>query len=269
MPNIPPVKPPDPQEPPLVQARGLGVSRGGSWLVRDIDLTIHRGEIVTIIGPNGGGKTTTLRAILKILKPTAGTVERAPGLRIGYVPQRLAIDWTLPLTVRRLMNLTRSHSRQKISEALSQTGVPHLEDRSVQALSGGEFQRVLIARAILDEPDLLVLDEPVQGVDFAGEVALYELIGEIRARLGCGVLLVSHDLHIVMARTDRVVCINTHVCCAGQPQEVAASEAYVSLFGPRAADVVAIYRHEHDHVHDEADAHGHHHHAHSHGGDAA
>ncbi|ESR22583.1 zinc ABC transporter ATP-binding protein ZnuC [Lutibaculum baratangense] len=237
---------------PLVRASGLGVERGGRFIVRDIDLTVSEGEVVTLLGPNGGGKTTTLRAILQIVKPTLGTVERRPGLRVGYVPQRLAIDWTLPLSVKRLMTLTGSQPRERIEAALAETGVAHLVDRPVQALSGGEFQRVLIARAILNRPQLLVLDEPVQGVDFAGEIALYELIGTIRDKLGCGILLVSHDLHLVMARTDRVICINTHVCCAGAPRDVARDPAYTALFGPRAAEVVAVYRHEHDHVHDEA-----------------
>ncbi len=227
--------------------------------MRDIDFEVRRGEIVTLIGPNGGGKTTTLRALLRIVKPSEGAVERRPGLRIGYVPQRLSIDWTLPLTVARLMNLTSRHSRATDRGRARRDGRARPRRPAVQALSGGEFQRVLIARAILDGPDLLVLDEPVQGVDFQGEVALYELIGEIRGRLGCGILLVSHDLHIVMARTDRVICINTHVCCAGAPQEVTRDPAYTNLFGPRAADIVAVYRHEHDHVHDEADAHPPHH----------
>lgn len=264
-------RPTEQPEAPLVQVTGLGIRHGDHWAVRDVDLAIRPREIVTLIGPNGGGKTTILRAILRILKPTVGRIERRPGLRIGYVPQKLAIDWTLPLTVRRLMSLTSRHSRERIAAALSETGVPGLIDRPVQALSGGEFQRVLIARATLDAPDLLVLDEPVQGVDFAGEVALYELIGEIRDRLGCGILLVSHDLHIVMAQTDRVVCINTHVCCAGAPQEVTTSRAYRDLFGPRASEVVAIYRHRHDHVHDPADSaqpghdHADHRHGHAHG----
>ncbi|WP_304504340.1 zinc ABC transporter ATP-binding protein ZnuC [Afifella sp. IM 167] len=234
----------------LVEAGGLGVRRGGRWLVRGIDLAVRRGEIVTLIGPNGGGKSTSAKALLGIVKPDEGEVRRKPGLTVGYVPQRLAIDWTMPLTVSRFMSLTNSFGRQEIAAALAETGVAHLARAPLQGLSGGEFQRVLIARAIATRPDLLVLDEPVQGVDFTGEVAVYRLIGEIRERLSCGILLISHDLHLVMAETDRVVCLNGHVCCSGSPELVAASESYRRLFGPRAAETLAVYRHHHGHSHD-------------------
>jgi zinc transport system ATP-binding protein len=173
-----------------------------------------------------------------------------PGLRIGYVPQRLHLDTTLPMSVRRLMRLTRRHPEFELTSALAETGVEHLVDSDVTSLSGGELQRVLIARALLAGPELLVLDEPVQGVDFSGEVALYEKIASIRERHGCAILLVSHDLHVVMAASDRVICLNGHVCCAGIPREVAEAAEYLRLFGPRAAGTVAIYRHHHDHTHD-------------------
>ena len=233
----------------LVVAERLGVRRRGQWLIRNVDLSVSPGEIVTLIGPNGSGKTTTLRAILGVLRLDEGRAALAPGIRIGYVPQRLTIDRTLPLTVRRFMALTRRHDEVDIRKALEETGVADLIDATVQDVSGGEFQRILLARALVHGPQLLVLDEPVQNVDFTGEIALYELIRDIRDRLGCGVLLVSHDLHIVMAETDTVVCLNTHVCCSGAPQSVAQDPAYADLFGSRAADAIAIYRHEHDHTH--------------------
>lgn len=261
---------------PLIEARGLGVRRGGHWLVRGVDLAIRPGEIVTLIGPNGSGKSTTVKALLGILAPSAGSVTRSPGLSIGYLPQRLTIDWTMPLTVRRLLTLTGRHDTAEIEAALAEVGIPHLVGQPVQQLSGGEFQRALLARALIRRPDLLVLDEPVQGVDFAGEIALYELIHAIRERLGCGILMISHDLHIVMGQTDTVVCLNGHVCCSGTPQAVTESPAYRALFGAQAAAALAIYRHHHDHVHlddgrvVEAHPHGHHHHHedghdHSHG----
>lgn len=233
----------------LVAAQGLGVHRGGRWLVRHVDLAIGRGEIVSLIGPNGSGKSTTAKALLGILKPDEGRVRRAPGLRIGYVPQRLSVDWTLPLTVRRLMTLTGRFPDAAIATALDEVGIAHLAGAEVQALSGGEFQRALLARALIRRPDLLVLDEPVQGVDFGGEIALYDLIGTIRDRLDCGILLISHDLHVVMAQTDRVICLNGHVCCSGTPHVVAASPEYTRLFGTRAAETLGIYRHHHDHAH--------------------
>lgn len=233
----------------LIRASGLGVRRSGRWLVRGVDLAVRGGEVLALIGPNGSGKTTTIKALLGIEALSAGHVDREPGLRIGYVPQKLAIDRTLPLKVRHLLTLTHKASKSTLQAALAETGVEHLLNATVQHLSGGEFQRVLLARALIRRPDLLVLDEPVQGVDFNGEVALYQLISAIRARLGCGVLLVSHDLHVVMAETDQVICLNTHVCCRGAPNLVADSPEFRSLFGARAAESLAVYRHRHDHEH--------------------
>jgi zinc transport system ATP-binding protein len=183
------------------------------------------------------------------LKPDEGWVERKPGLKVGYVPQKLAIDWTLPLTVERLMTLTGPLKGREVEEALHSTGIAHLARAEVQHLSGGEFQRALLARAIARKPDLLVLDEPVQGVDFSGEIALYDLIKSIRNQTGCGILLISHDLHVVMAETDTVICLNGHVCCRGTPQMVSQSPEYLKLFGSRAAKTLAVYSHDHDHTH--------------------
>lgn len=234
---------------PLVTLTNAGVRRNGRWLVRGVDFSIGRGEIVTLIGPNGSGKSTTAKTAIGVLKPDEGQVSRLSGLRVGYVPQKLSIDWTLPLTVERLMTLTGPLSRTEIDTALHSTGVSHLARAEVQHLSGGEFQRALLARAIARKPDLLVLDEPVQGVDFSGEIALYDLIRQIRNRTGCGILLISHDLHVVMAETDTVVCLNGHVCCRGTPQDVSRSPEYRKLFGGRAAETLAVYSHDHDHTH--------------------
>ncbi len=238
-----------PSSPPLVTADGIGVMRARRWLIRGVDLCVHAGEIVTLIGPNGAGKTTTAKVVLGIMAPDEGTITRRPGLTVGYVPQKLSIDWTLPLSVARLMTLTGPLPGRDIDEALAAVGLQGMGDRPVQALSGGEFQRALLARALARKPHLLVLDEPIQGVDFSGEVALYQLIGEIRDRTGAGILLISHDLHIVMAQTDRVICISGHVCCHGTPQTVADHPEYVRLFGRRAAETIALYPHHHDHTH--------------------
>jgi len=234
---------------PLVSLGGAGVYRAGRWLVRGVDLTVERGEIVTLIGPNGSGKSTTAKMALGILKPDEGTVTRAARLSVGYVPQKVNIDWTLPLTVGRFMHLTGRVPDGAVGAAMAETGIAHLRDAQVRTLSGGEFQRAMLARAIARKPDLLVLDEPVQGVDFTGEIALYELIKTIRDDLGCGVLLISHDLHVVMAATDRVICLNGHVCCSGTPTAVASSREYQALFGARAAPTLAVYEHHHDHTH--------------------
>lgn len=233
----------------LLALDGAGVNRGGRWLVRGVTFEVRRGEIVTMIGPNGSGKSTSARMAIGLLKPDEGEVMTRAGLRVGYVPQKMAIDRTMPLTVERLMTLTGPLTRKEIDAALTETGARHLAKAEVQNLSGGEFQRALLARAIARKPDLLVLDEPVQGVDFSGEIALYELISDIRNRSGCGVLLISHDLHVVMAATDTVICMNGHVCCRGTPEAVSQSSEYRTLFGGRGAGALAFYSHHHDHTH--------------------
>lgn len=234
---------------PLISLDHAGVLRAGRWLVRGVSLAVDPGEIVTLIGPNGSGKSTTARMALGVLKPDEGVASQRSRICTAYVPQKLAIDWTLPLSVRRFMQLTGPVSEREVDAAIAATGVEHLAGEEVRTLSGGEFQRVLLARAIARKPDLLVLDEPVQGVDFTGEIALYDLIKQIRDDLNCGVLLISHDLHVVMAATDQVICLNGHVCCSGTPTAVASSAEYKALFGARAASTLAVYEHSHDHTH--------------------
>ena len=191
----------------LVKLNNAGFRINEKWLVQGVSLHVERGKIITLIGPNGSGKSTTAKIALGIYKKIEGQVEKYTN-KIGYVPQKISIDWTLPLRVKDFMSLTESLEEEKINEALSLTGVIHLKDKNLGDLSGGEFQRVLLARAISKKPELLVLDEPVQGVDFTGEIALYELIKKISEELNCGILLISHDLHTVMSATDHVVCLN-------------------------------------------------------------
>lgn len=233
----------------LVRLENISVTTKSRARVENISLTISRGEIVTLIGPNGSGKSTTAKVVTGVLPPSSGTVWQKAGLVIGYVPQKLTIDWTLPMTVGRLMNLTGKYSKADIQSALDAVGIADLIDQNVQSLSGGQFQRALLARALVRSPDLLVLDEPVQGVDFNGEVQIYELIGKIKRDRNCGILLISHDLHVVMAETDTVVCLNGHVCCKGTPDNVVKSQEYLTLFGPRAQQTLALYQHDHDHHH--------------------
>jgi zinc transport system ATP-binding protein len=237
----------------LAELDGVGMRFGRTVALAEVSLTIRRGEIVTVIGPNGAGKSTLLRILLGLLPPSSGSVRLRPGLRIGYVPQRVTIDETLPLTVRRFLSLAIDHAATgDPAAALAEVGAPDLLDSPVQGLSGGEMQRVLVARALLRAPDLLVLDEPAQGVDIIGQAELFALIRRIRDKRHCGILLVSHDLHLVMAATDHVVCLNHHICCSGHPEAVTRDPAYRALFGT-AADALAIYAHHHDHQHD---AHG-------------
>lgn len=234
----------------LVSAQAIDVEISGRKILDGARLDIDAGEIVTLIGPNGAGKTTLVKVVLGLLKPTRGHVERRSDLRIGYVPQRFTIDPLIPLTTLRLMRLTCKASRSYVLDILETTRVAHLIDQPVAYLSGGEMQRVLLARALLREPDLLILDEPVQGVDFSGQVAMYQLISEIRTNLGCGILMISHDLNIVMAESDRVVCLNAHVCCEGHPEDVSKDPEYIKMFGDAGAQILGIYAHKHDHTHD-------------------
>ena len=233
----------------LIELNNAGVFEGGHWRVRGVNLAVERGEIVTLIGPNGSGKSTTAKLALGVLKPTEGSATQAKSLRIAYVPQKLYIDWSLPLDVQHFMHLTGSIPAQDVAQALEAAGVKRLNQSQLSSLSGGEFQRVLIARAMARKPDFLVLDEPVQGVDYNGEIALYELISVIRDKLQCGILMISHDLHVVMAATDRVLCLNGHVCCSGSPTAVAESPEFKSLFGLRGESNLALYTHDHDHKH--------------------
>ena len=233
----------------LVKVSDAGLYKDGKWLVKGVNLNITKGKIVTLIGPNGSGKTTTAKIALGLYKNIEGTVERLTN-KISYVPQKVSIDWTLPVRVIDFMVLTQDLQDQEIKDALNLTGVEHLKNNNLRELSGGEFQRVLLARAIAKKPDLLVLDEPVQGVDFTGEVELYALIKKISETLQCGILLISHDLHVVMSATDYVVCLNGHVCCSGTPVAVAQNKEYKELFGEKSSQLLSLYEHEHDHVHD-------------------
>lgn len=248
----------------LLSATHLSVTLDGHKVLSDITLAVQPGEIVTILGPNGSGKSTLLRALLGILPASGGTVTRKPGLGIGYVPQRLAIDRTLPMTVRRFLSLPTRVTDAVAEAALHRAGLPDVAQRQMADLSGGQFQRVLLARALLSKPDLLILDEPTQGLDQPGEAAFYRLIEEVRRDTGVAVLMVSHDLHVVMAASDRVICLNGHICCEGTPRVVSNAPEYRALFGLGTQGALALYQHVHDHSHDGHD-HGHRHdHAHHH-----
>ena len=232
----------------LLKVENVGVSINDKSLVKGVSFEVKQNEIVTLIGPNGSGKSTTAKIALGIYKKIDGKVKKYTD-KIGYVPQKISIDWTLPIRVLDFMSLTENLTQDQINAALNLTGVEHLKDKNLSNLSGGEFQRVLIARAISKQPELLVLDEPVQGVDFKREIALYELIKKISEKMKCGILLISHDLHVVMSATDFVICLNVHVCCSGTPQKVIKDNKYKELFGDRASNILSLYEHKHDHTH--------------------
>ncbi|MGB1237091.1 MAG: zinc ABC transporter ATP-binding protein ZnuC [Pseudomonadales bacterium] len=233
----------------IVKLSEVVVSYRSRKVVDQVNLHLHRDCITTLIGPNGAGKTTLVKTVLGLVKPTQGTVWRQPGLRIGYMPQKLYVDATFPMTVRRFLQLGRRENIEQVLAALDLVGIEKLLESSVHGLSGGEMQRVLLARALLREPELLVLDEPVQGVDIKGQVELYKLIADIKRQTKCSVLMISHDLHLVMSATDHVICMNQHICCSGHPEAITSDPAYIALFGEADADSVALYAHHHNHDH--------------------
>jgi len=233
----------------LLKLNQISVTHDQAIVVENIDLTLHRGEIVTVIGPNGAGKSTLIKAALGIVKPVSGNVERSESLTVGYVPQSVSLDSALPVSVSRFLRLSSRAGSDELKSALDQVGAAQLLDSSMHVLSGGELRRILLARALLKKPDILILDEPTAGVDISGQAALYHLIQQIRDQYHCGVLLVSHDLHIVMAATDRVFCLNRHLCCSGAPEQVREHPEYLAIFGHQTAEEIGIYRHHHDHDH--------------------
>ncbi len=236
----------------LLKSKGISLTLHKNTILHDISLTVSEGEIVTVVGPNGAGKTMLLRVLLGLQKPTQGQVWLRPQLRIGYMPQKLKIEPTLPLTVKRFLCINKNYDNESLQSVLNEVGATSLSDHSFHVLSGGEVQRVLLARALLNKPQLLVLDEPVQGVDINGQRSLYQLIAHLRERWKCGVLLVSHDLNFVFAASDKVICLNQHICCAGKPEKVAKDPQYTQIFGESGIEHLALYTHHHDHHHDQA-----------------
>ena len=235
----------------LVEITGLSIHFGNNTVIDNISMTLKQGEITTLIGPNGAGKTTLVKAVLGLLSPSAGIIQRSDTLRIGYMPQKLHIDTTFPLTVERFLKTAAFASTADRHQALLSVRAENLLKQSVHSLSGGEMQRVMLARALLRKPELLVLDEPAQGVDINGQVELYSLIANIRDKYNCSVLMISHDLHLVMAATDQVICLNHHICCSGHPEQVSADPSYMELFGVPGAENLALYSHHHNHQHNE------------------
>lgn len=248
----------------LVQADHISHQFGNSPILKDVYLKLKRREIVTLIGPNGAGKSTLLKILLGLIQPSQGSVIKQPNLKIGFMPQKIQVDPTLPMSVKRFLQLglPKSSTQQKdghsrlsffrgaydntlIKKTASDLNIEHLLKQPIQGASGGEMQRILLARALIREPDLLVLDEPVQGVDIQGQTEIYNYINQVRNTHGCGILMVSHDLHIVMRHTDEVLCINQHVCCTGHPKTVSQSSEFRALFGDF-SESISFYEHHHN-----------------------
>lgn len=244
----------------LISADDITLQYAGAAVLKNVSLKINAGEIVTVIGPNGSGKSTLLRALLGAMQPASGSITRKAGLRIGYVPQRLSIEANIPLTVRRFLSLPHRHTDSDIADMLTRVGVSGFEASQLSQLSGGQFQRVLLARALLGKPEILMLDEPTQGLDQPGIAGFYQLLETVRREMGCAVLLVSHDLHVVMSASDRVICLNGHICCEGTPNVVSEAPEYRALFGAGTHGTMALYQHAHnDHCDHEHNNEGHDH----------
>ncbi len=241
----------------LISLNSVTLGYDEKIVLRDIDLTVKRGEIITIVGPNGSGKTSMMRALIGALVPTTGSIVRSRALRLGYVPQKLNIDHSFPITLRRFLSVPKRINPEQVTEAASLVGMGDFLDQQIATLSGGQFQRALLARAIIDAPDLLLLDEPTQGLDQNGSARFYQLIADLKEKLDCAIVLVSHDLHVVMSASDRVICLNGHICCEGTPSVVSSAPEYRALFGSGTQGALAIYQHQHDHVHDDTCAHEH------------
>ena len=234
----------------LILLQGISFHRNGYGILENVDLSVEKGQIVTLVGPNGAGKSSLVKIALGLTKPDQGTITTCPELTIGYVPQSVNLDHSLPVSVKRFLELSGVTDNRLLDQTLELVGTNKLAEKALHEISGGELRRVLLARALLKSPDLLILDEPTSGVDISGQANLYTLIQSIRDRYQCGVLLVSHNLHIVMAATDRVVCLNRHLCCSGAPEDVQNHPEYLSLFGHHESTALGIYKHDHDHEHD-------------------
>lgn len=235
---------------PLIELKNITMHFGQKTALQQINMAIYPNTVTTIVGPNGGGKSTLLKILLKLLKPTIGDVIYSRNVRIGYVPQKIHLDHSLPITVKNFLSLKKGITAKDIQQAAELLSITHLMHNSLQKLSGGEMQRVLLARAILNQPNLLVLDEPTQGVDMNGQIELYQLIHQMREKLNCAVLMVSHDLHIVMADTNKVLCVNQHICCAGTPEAISSDPTFIQHFGDQFSKNIAFYTHHHNHRHD-------------------
>lgn len=236
----------------MLEATKVSKRFGGRTVLENVSLQVRPQQTLTLIGPNGSGKTTLVRVLLGLEAPDSGSVARKPNLKVGYVPQRVKPEPTFPITAQAFlqMHAHRHKPEVKAVQAIAgELGVAHTLGTQLCDVSGGELQRLLLARALLCQPELLVLDEPVQGVDVTGQAQLYALIAAAAKTRNLAVLMVSHDLHLVMATTDEVICLNKHICCAGHPHAVAEDPQFAALFGPAIAQQFAIYQHQHDHVH--------------------
>lgn len=235
---------------PIAYLKSISLSLNNQQILKNINLELKKGEITTLIGPNGGGKTSIARILIGILKASSGEVFISKNAKIGYMPQKLEIEKTIPLRVIDFLNLSATAEAMARLEAMAKKLlIENILEKSIHKISGGELQKALLVKTLINNPDILVLDEPTQYMDIAAQAEFYQVIEEIREQKNCAILIISHDLHIVMQKTNQVVCINRHICCEGSPESINNHPEYLSLFGKDRIDNITIYSHHHDHKH--------------------
>ena len=227
----------------LISATNVSVLKNQKSILKNIDIKINKNDFITIIGPNGAGKTMLLKCLMGFYKPNFGEIQKKDKLKIGYMPQSINIINTMPMMVKNFITVRKKYDDISFKQVISEVDISQLVNKQLSVLSGGEMQRVLLARSLLNNPDLLVLDEPAQNLDISGQLSFYKLIQEIYFKRNISILMVSHDLHLVMVSTKKVLCLSNHICCSGKPQQVAKDPEFISMFGKDMANMMAVYQH--------------------------
>ena len=236
---------------PLLDVKKIFLEIDSKYILEDISFQVNSNQIITIIGPNGSGKTSLIKIIIGLINQTSGEVVKKNGLKIGYVPQKFVYNKNLPMSVARFVDYQNNSylNDQNISFIESLIDINKLFNKQVSSLSGGELQKVLLFRALLSFPDILILDEPTQGVDIQGQLNFYSILSKLRDKFNLSILIVSHDLHFVMKNTDIVICLNNHICCIGKPEEISQNEHFNKIFGENISNIISLYQHKHNHTH--------------------
>ena len=235
----------------LIQAKDLCVKRHNKNILENVFVNVKKNDFITIIGPNGAGKSVLLECLMGSFVPDSGKIIKKNNLSVGYIPQNFNPESSMPISVKRFLTLKKKFTPQELTNIASETNISEILEKNLSNLSGGELQKVLLARSLLDEPELLILDEPAQNLDIKNQLNFYNLLNSIYKNRELSILMVSHDLHMVMSSTKQVICLYHHICCSGEPQTVAKDPEFISLFGNDMAKMMSVYQHTHNHSHQE------------------